>query len=131
MTHSVTPFKFERHNVVRVILVLVMILLLPVQMRAQTVLRKDEYAFQCAALYGIYWKISENKNNDSDAKFYKDKFDKLAKIAEKQYIDDGKTEEDANIYMQRHVNDLVSASTKDGNILLGFRKICDEYIAKL
>ncbi|WP_114835895.1 hypothetical protein U0027_23695 [Agrobacterium tumefaciens] len=96
--------------------------------QAKSIEKKIEYPFQCGALYAIFWKISEAKKEEDNEKSYKSKFDKLALIAEDDFVAAGKSKKEANEYMQKHVDDLVAASARDASLLLGFRKVCDEYL---
>jgi hypothetical protein len=107
-----------------------MVILFPAQVLAQDKFPKDEYAFQCGALYGILWKISEAKTDHEQVKILKENFDKLAAVAERHFLDSGKSKGEAESHMQRYVDDLVAVSIKDGSVLRGFQKVCDKYIQK-
>ncbi|SCB39000.1 hypothetical protein [Rhizobium hainanense] len=85
-----------------------------------------ENTFECAALYGIWMKMYEEKNEADQVYIYKGKFDRLAKEAETLFKTEGKAKDNFDLKLQQHVDGIARVALKDGRALPSLRAFCDK-----
>jgi len=86
----------------------------------------QETLFRCAAGYGIWMKISEEKNEAEQVELYRAKYDKLSKDAENSFQIIGENKMEVETHLQKHVDNLVKLAATDGRVLPGVRAFCDK-----
>lgn len=90
--------------------------------------KHNEYSFQCGAVYGILWKIYQEKPDAEKATLYKSRFDILAAKAEQEFMSKGRTASDAQAYLQQYADDITNRSLADKRVLPSLLKICDKVL---
>ncbi|WP_349963376.1 hypothetical protein [Rhizobium sp. ZPR3] len=86
---------------------------------------RQENLFRCAAAYGIWMKIAEEKKEADNAQRYTARFEKLSKDAQNSFAALGKGENEADNHLQKHVDTLVKFATSDGHVLPAIKTFCD------
>ncbi|MBB3427064.1 hypothetical protein FHT85_004065 [Rhizobium sp. BK312] len=94
--------------------------------RANEKRERQENLFRCAAAYGIWMKIAEERNDADNAQRYNARFEKLSKDAQNSFEAVGKGEDEADNHLQKHVDTLVKLATSDGHVLPALKTFCDK-----
>ncbi len=88
--------------------------------------KRNEYPFQCGAMFAIVANVYEDAGEISKSAVYKAKFEKLALKAEADFEKFNRTKADAEAYMQKHVDSLAAIAEKDADVLVNFARRCNE-----
>lgn len=88
--------------------------------------KRNEYPFQCGAMFAIVAKVYEDAGEISKSALYKAKLDKLALKAEADFEKLNRTKADADAYMQKHVDSLATIAEKDADVVVNFTRRCNE-----
>ncbi len=112
----------------RIAAFLLSIILTPAMTVAQTGAEgpRNDYPFQCGAAYAILAETFRLTDKLQESERYRMKFTTLAGNAEEAFLRIGRSKEDAQAYMQRHVDDLAALAARgDAHLVIGFAKRCD------
>lgn len=86
----------------------------------------SEHLFQCGAAFVIVADVYRQTGNLTKSETYQNKFKTLAANAEAVFIADKKSKDEAEFYMQQHVDDVAAAAGRDADIMLSFVRLCDQ-----
>jgi len=87
--------------------------------------RPAERPFQCGAAFAIAGQVNSDAGNATDAAKFKAKFQRLASLAEAEFARRGEAKEDAQRYMQKHVDGLVVLQSKEPRLVADFVRTCE------
>lgn len=91
----------------------------------------NDYPIQCGAIYFLYWKGFEEKKKPAMAEIYRKKFESLAARAAQVLEARGLNKEDADAYMQKHIDTLAKIATDDVKPVVDFKMLCDQKFREL
>ncbi|SEG58395.1 hypothetical protein [Bosea lathyri] len=117
----------------RKIITLVGFLTAPVVCHAQPqvdLLRPTELFFQCGAAFAIAGQAYSDAGNAADAAYFRAKFHRLASLAEVEFAQLGRAKQDAQRYMQKHVDTVVALQSKEPRLVADKVRTCEARFPK-
>ena len=112
----------------RIAALLSSIILTPAMTVAQTGAQgpQSDYPFQCGAAYAILAETFRLADKLQESERYRMKFTTLAGNAEEAFLKVGRKKEDAQAYMQQHVDALATLAVRgDASLVISFGERCD------
>jgi len=128
MSEADSGFNKGNFDLRRAILSLLIVVAIsnPGQARMQEGPKRNDYPFQCGAIFGILAEAYGQSGDNAKANLYKSKFNDLSRQAETEFEKLGRTKEDAQGYMKEHVNSLSLQAEKDSSLVANFARRCNE-----
>lgn len=87
--------------------------------------KRTEYPFQCGAAFAIMSKVYLEAGDREKSASYNKRFERFALQAEADFRALGKTETEAEAYMQMHVDTLIATGEREAKHVINFSKFCD------
>lgn len=89
-------------------------------------LRPDDYPFQCGAVFGIIGRAYSDAANVSEATKFSERAKKLELLAQAEFARRGRTQQDAENYMQKHIDLTIELAAREPQLIANFVRACEQ-----
>ncbi|WP_426228822.1 hypothetical protein [Pararhizobium sp. DWP3-4] len=86
----------------------------------------DDTVIQCGALFAIIAKAYADMAQAEKSKPYKEKFDRLSKRSEDEFVSVGRSKQEAQEVYKERVNQLLALLERDEDFTLRHIRFCDQ-----